>query len=63
VELYVERLDDVAGELTITARRLSGDGGLVLYAFSVAGERLLLEGRAAVVLDAGQRFAQEGNQG
>ena len=47
------RLDDLPGELCITAERLSGDGNHILYQFAVdhAG-RYLLEGRAAVILDA-----------
>lgn len=53
VDLAVERLDDVAGDLEIHAERLSGAGNNVLYEFSVHdGERLLLSGRAAVILDA-----------
>ena len=54
VELLAERLDDVAGDIEVRAERLSGDGNNILYQFSVlAGERLLLSGRAAVILDAG----------
>jgi predicted hotdog family 3-hydroxylacyl-ACP dehydratase len=54
VTLHAERLDDVAGPLDVRAERLSGDANHILYQFSVdhAG-RCLLEGRAAVVLDAG----------
>jgi predicted hotdog family 3-hydroxylacyl-ACP dehydratase len=53
VELKANRLDDVAGELDIIAERLSGDGNNVLYSFTVSGDgRLLLSGRAAVILDA-----------
>lgn len=53
VTLDVDRLDDLPGVLEVRAERLSGDGNHVLYQFSVghAGQRLL-EGRAAVVLDA-----------
>ncbi|MBS1161459.1 MAG: hypothetical protein H6R15_3878 [Proteobacteria bacterium] len=53
VQLYVARLDDLPGELTVHAERQSGDGNNILYQFSLqhAG-RCLLEGRAAVVLDA-----------
>jgi predicted hotdog family 3-hydroxylacyl-ACP dehydratase len=53
VTLHVARLDDVAGALDVRAERLSGDGNHILYQFSLdhAG-RCLLEGRAAVVLDA-----------
>lgn len=53
VTLHVARLDDLAGALQIAAERLSGDTNHILYQFSVnhAG-RCLLEGRAAVVLDA-----------
>lgn len=51
--LHAERLDDLAGPLEVRAERLSGDAQHVLYGFTVhhAG-RCLLEGRAAVVLDA-----------
>jgi len=53
VELHVARLDDIAADLSVAAERLSGDDNLILYGFSVsAGERLLLSGRAIVVLDA-----------
>ncbi len=53
VSLHVARLDDLPGELDVRAERLSGDGNNILYQFSLhhAG-RCLLEGRAAVVLDA-----------
>jgi predicted hotdog family 3-hydroxylacyl-ACP dehydratase len=53
VELHVARLDDIAADLQIEAERLSGDDNTILYGFSVAdGERVLLHGRAIVVLDA-----------
>jgi predicted hotdog family 3-hydroxylacyl-ACP dehydratase len=56
VELHAERLDDVAGDLDIMAERLSGDNNNVLYGFTVSGDgRLLLSGRAAVILDAEAR--------
>ena len=53
VSLHVARLDDLPEELDVVAERLSGDGNNILYQFSLhhAG-RCLLEGRAAVVLDA-----------
>jgi predicted hotdog family 3-hydroxylacyl-ACP dehydratase len=55
VELRVARLDDIAADLVVEAERLSGDDNLILYGFRVAaGERLLLSGRATVVLDAGK---------
>jgi predicted hotdog family 3-hydroxylacyl-ACP dehydratase len=54
VRLHVVRLDDLPGELDVWAERLSGDADHILYRFSVShtGE-CLVEGRAAVVLDAG----------
>lgn len=53
VDFHVARLDDIADGLSIEAERLSGDDNTILYGFSVAaGDRLLLSGRAAVVLDA-----------
>lgn len=51
--LHVGRLDDIAADLTVQVRRLSGDGNTVLYDFTLhAGDRMLLEGRAAVIIDA-----------
>ncbi|MDQ0140667.1 hydroxymyristoyl-ACP dehydratase [Cupriavidus necator] len=51
--LQVERLDDIAAPLEITAERVSGEGATVLYAFAVSADgRPLLSGRAAVILDA-----------
>jgi predicted hotdog family 3-hydroxylacyl-ACP dehydratase len=53
VDLPVERLDDIDADLDIEAERLSGDDNNVLYRFEVrAAGRLLLGGRAAVILDA-----------
>ena len=53
LSLHVDRLDDLAGPLRITAERLSGDTRLILYQFHIHhGERCLIEGRASVVLDA-----------
>lgn len=53
VTLHAERLDDLDGRLRVRAERVSGDAHHVLYRFSVHHhERCLLEGRAAVVLDA-----------
>jgi predicted hotdog family 3-hydroxylacyl-ACP dehydratase len=53
VELHVARLDDIAADLCVAAERLSGEDNIILYGFSVStGKRLLLSGRAIVVLDA-----------
>jgi predicted hotdog family 3-hydroxylacyl-ACP dehydratase len=53
VDLPAERLDDIDADLDIEAERLSGDDNNVLYRFEVrAAGRLLLGGRAAVILDA-----------
>jgi len=53
VTLHVDRLDDLSEALTIRAERLSGDSHTILYSFTLhAGRRLLLDGRAAVILDA-----------
>jgi len=53
VALHVDRLDDLAGPLAVQAERLSGDANNILYQFSVGhAGRCLLEGRAAVVIDA-----------
>lgn len=53
VSLHVARLDDRPGALEIRAERLSGDQNHILYHFSLShAGRCLIEGRAAVVLDA-----------
>lgn len=53
VSLHATRLDDLPGELVVCAERLSGDSNNILYQFSLShAGRCLLEGRAAVVLDA-----------
>ena len=53
VGLHLERLDDLQGALSVRAERVSGDKNQLLYRFTLHhGERCLLEGRAAVVLDA-----------
>jgi hypothetical protein len=49
----VDRLDDLAGPLRISAERLSGDERLMLYQFQIDHHGYcLLDGRASVVLDA-----------
>ena len=53
VTLHVERLDTIAGPLTVNAERITGDANTVLYSFTVqADAQILLSGRAVVVLDA-----------
>jgi predicted hotdog family 3-hydroxylacyl-ACP dehydratase len=56
VDLQVDRLDQIDADLQIAVERLTGDENNILYNFSVsAADRLLLSGRASVVLDAGAR--------
>ena len=54
VRLLVPRLDEVEGELRISATRLAGDTTQARYAFSLhdAAGRLLVDGRATVILNA-----------
>lgn len=52
--LQVPRLDDIAADLLVEASCIAHSENNVLYRFSVsAAGRLLLNGRAAVVLNAG----------
>jgi predicted hotdog family 3-hydroxylacyl-ACP dehydratase len=53
VRLHVPRLDEAPGPLTLQSVRLAGDGTQALYRFTLhdAERRLLVEGRAAVVLN------------
>ncbi len=52
VQLHVERLDDLPGELLVQARQLHSDGRSALYDFAIrhAGT-LLAEGRAGLLLE------------
>jgi predicted hotdog family 3-hydroxylacyl-ACP dehydratase len=51
VTLNVDRLDDVAGPLTVRVERLVADPTRLLYAFVIEdGSRELVSGRVAVVL-------------
>ncbi|CAN0623520.1 conserved protein of unknown function [Burkholderia multivorans] len=53
VDAQVGRLDTIGSPLTIEANRIGGDGNTVLYAFSLRCDaRVLLTGRATVMLDA-----------
>lgn len=55
VVLNVERLDDIADDLIVSARKLVAENGRLLYEFALhAGGRELARGRAAVVLSAGE---------
>lgn len=51
--LHVPRLDDIAADLLVEATCITRSENNILYQFSVsAAGRLLLDGRATVVLDA-----------
>jgi predicted hotdog family 3-hydroxylacyl-ACP dehydratase len=51
---HAGRLDDLTEDLIVEAEKLMGEGSNVIYGFKVhAGDRELLSGRAAVVIDAG----------
>jgi predicted hotdog family 3-hydroxylacyl-ACP dehydratase len=53
LRLYAVYLDDAGPELLVEAEHLAGEGAHVIYRFAVRAQaRTLLEGRAAVVLDA-----------
>lgn len=53
VQLHVSRLDDIAADLLVEANCITRSENNILYQFSItAAGRPLLEGRAAVVLNA-----------
>ena len=57
-KLHVLRLDDIDADLDIEANSMSNSGDHILYQFSIhADGRLLIDGRAAVVLNAGSIIA------
>lgn len=53
VRLQVPRLDDVPGALTVQVEHLAGDERQAMYRFALCDEggRVLVDGRATVVLD------------
>jgi hypothetical protein len=53
VQLHVLRLDDLPGELHIAAERLSGDATRCSTVSLSSDGTPVLDGRAAVILDAG----------
>jgi predicted hotdog family 3-hydroxylacyl-ACP dehydratase len=53
VRLSASRLDDIEADLYCHAAHVAGDALSAMYRFTVsAGDKILLEGRASVVLDA-----------
>lgn len=49
VQLNIDRLDDVAGDLVTFVERVAGDEKTALYQFSVSADKVvLLSGRAAI---------------
>ncbi len=51
LRLFVDRLDDVPGDVIVGAQTLLVDGGRAIYDFTIdAGHRRLLQGRATVVV-------------
>lgn len=53
-QLHVPRLDDIVEDLLVEASCITRSENNILYQFSVSSAgRVLLDGRAAVVLDAG----------
>jgi predicted hotdog family 3-hydroxylacyl-ACP dehydratase len=52
VTCYKSRLDDLEGDLIVSAEKLMGEGRHVIYGFEVGvGDVQVLSGRAAVILD------------
>ena len=60
VRLLVARLDDIGADLLVEAVCITRSESNIIYQFSItAAERLLLEGRATVVLNADTSTAEE----
>jgi len=52
VQLHVDRLDEIAGDLVARAEQIAGDSGTALYEFSVSGgDRVLVSGRVAIAFN------------
>ncbi|MDP1742560.1 MAG: hotdog family protein [Polaromonas sp.] len=59
VSLLVTQLDTQSGPLTVSAERVTGDDNTALYSFELrASTKILLRGRAVVVLDAAALSAE-----
>ena len=57
VRLQVLRLDDIESDMICETAHLAGDSFTALYEFALRDrDRILLSGRASVVLDAGRRL-------
>jgi predicted hotdog family 3-hydroxylacyl-ACP dehydratase len=51
VDFFTRRLDDIDSDLRIAATQIMGDANSMVYEFSVsANERVLLQGKATVIL-------------
>ena len=60
-QMHVPRLDDIAADLQVTATCIMRSANTILYGFSVnAAGKVLLIGRATVVIDAGTLSATTG---
>ena len=61
-QLHVARLDDISADLLVEAACITRSENTILYQFSVsAAGRMLLDGRAAVVLNAGAVMPPSGD--
>jgi predicted hotdog family 3-hydroxylacyl-ACP dehydratase len=57
VHFHVQRLDDIEADLICEVTRVAGDGSSALYEFALSeSQRVLLRGRATVVLDVKKRL-------
>jgi predicted hotdog family 3-hydroxylacyl-ACP dehydratase len=57
VRLHALRMDDIESDLICEATHLAGDSLTALYEFALRDrDKILLSGRASVVLDAGRRL-------
>ena len=54
VRLLASRLDDITGELRVSAHKLAGDTGQAMYRFALhdAQGKLVVDGRTTVILNA-----------
>ncbi len=61
-QLHVPRLDDISADLLVEATCITRSENNIIYQFSVsAAGRLLLDGRAAIVLNAGAFISRSGD--
>ncbi len=64
VKWHIERIDNLADNLTVYAERIAGNETTLLYRFEVSAQKkIVLTGRASILIDADSLQPNASNQG